>query len=214
MTERYIMEYNMKKLESFRLVEEFAPSKENPRNSEGDFIRGRDGKIYFAYSRYKAETGKYAQDGSNDHAACDIYITSSSDEGESWSEPTLLASAENDFGVHNIMSVSALRQQNGECAFYFMIKENDGTATLGRAFFELIKQFVSECNAGVMFSCIVYVICKVQNFVKNTHISASGRMTGNCVDYFGRNKIRKTLLRHFRTAELMQRLFRHNVVTG
>lgn len=126
----------MKKLESFRLVKEFAPNEENPRNSEGDFIRGRDGKIYFAYSRYKAETGKYAQDGSNDHAACDIYITASSDEGETWSEPTLLASAEKDFGVHNIMSVSALRQKDGECAFYFMIKENDGSSTLGRAFFE------------------------------------------------------------------------------
>ena len=129
------MLYSSKKLESFRLVNELAPSKFNPRNSEGDFLRAKDGKIYFAYSRYSLDPGKYADDTSNDHAPCDIYMISSADEGETWSEPTLLASAK-DFGVSNIMSVSALYQQNGECAFYFMIKELDGSAGYGRAFFE------------------------------------------------------------------------------
>ena len=129
------MKYNSKKLESFRLVHELAPSKYNPRNSEGDFLRGKDGKIYFAYSRYNLDPGKYADDASHDHAPCDIYMISSSDEGETWSEPTLLAAA-SEFGVSNIMSVSGLYQADGECAFYFMIKELDGTAGYGRAFFE------------------------------------------------------------------------------
>jgi len=129
------MRYSTKKLESFRLVHELAPTKYNPRNSEGDFLRGKDGKIYFAYSRYSLDSGKYSEDTSHDHAPCDIYMISSSDEGETWSEPTLLASAK-DFGVSNIMSVSALYQQNSEGAFYFLIKELDGTATYGRAFFE------------------------------------------------------------------------------
>lgn len=138
------MEFNMKKLESFRLVNELAPSKFNPRNSEGDFLRGKDGKIYFAYSRYSLDPGKYAEDGSNDHAPCDIYMISSSDEGESWTEPTLLAAA-SEFGVTNIMSVSGVYQADGECAFYFMIKELDGTATLGRAFFENGRR-VERCD--------------------------------------------------------------------
>ena len=129
------MNYNMKKLESFRLVHELAPSKFNPRNSEGDFLRARDGKIYFAYSRYSVEAGKYDEDTSNDHAPCDIYMIHSSDEGESWSEPTLLASAK-EFGVSNIMSVSGLHQKDGECCFYFLVKELDGTMGYGRAFFE------------------------------------------------------------------------------
>ena len=129
------MKCEFKKLLSFRLVNELAPTKENPRNSEGDFLRGADGRIYFAYSRYHTEVGKYDEDSSNDHAPCDIYMISSSDEGESWTEPALLASAK-EFGVSNIMSVSGMYQQNGECAFYFLVKELDGTMGFGRAFFE------------------------------------------------------------------------------
>ena len=63
-----------------RLIHEFPPSKDNPRNSEGAFLRGKKGEILFAYSRYHG-------DSAHDHAACDIALTVSYDEGESWSEP-------------------------------------------------------------------------------------------------------------------------------
>ena len=108
-----------------RLVHCFPPAPGNPRNSEGAFIRNTRGEILFAYSRYHG-------DSNNDHAACDIAMSVSRDEGESWSEPRIIASA-NTFDVENIMSVSALEQQNGDLAFYFLIKENDCSTTIGRA---------------------------------------------------------------------------------
>ena len=70
-----------------RIVCQIPPSENNPRNSEGAFIRAKNGDILFAYSRY---TGASA----HDHAACDIALIRSSDEGESWSEPKIIARAE------------------------------------------------------------------------------------------------------------------------
>lgn len=110
---------------NIRLVHQFPPTEGNPRNSEGAFIRNDHGDILFAYSRYRGESN-------HDHAACDIALTVSRDEGESWSEERIIAHA-GEFGVQNIMSVSAVRQLGGEIAFYFLIKENDFSTTLGRA---------------------------------------------------------------------------------
>ena len=119
-----------------KLVCQLPPKKNNPRNSEGAFIRAKNGDILFAYSRY---TG----DSTHDHAACDIALIRSSDEGESWSEPEVIAKAEF-FGTKNIMSVSALTQNNGDIGFYFLIKENDFTTTLGRAISSDGESFVCE----------------------------------------------------------------------
>ncbi|MBE6602243.1 MAG: exo-alpha-sialidase [Ruminococcaceae bacterium] len=107
-----------------RLTHQLPPQKDNPRNSEGAFLRGKNGEILFAYSRYHG-------DSSHDHATCNIALIVSHDEGESWSEPRLIARAA-EFGTDNIMSVSAVEQKNGDLAFYFLIKENDLNATLGR----------------------------------------------------------------------------------
>jgi len=87
-------------------------------------MRGKQGEILFAYSRYTGES-------SHDHASCDIALIVSHDEGESWSEPRVIARAA-EFGTDNIMSVSAVEQKNGDLAFYFLIKENDLNSTLGR----------------------------------------------------------------------------------
>lgn len=108
-----------------RLTHQLPPSENNPRNSEGAFLRGKNGEILFAYSRYKGESFL-------DHAACDIALITSDDEGEHWSEPRIIAPAAF-FGTKNVMSVSALAQQNGDLAFYFIIKENSFSTTLGRA---------------------------------------------------------------------------------
>lgn len=107
------------------LLHQLPPTEQNPRNSEGAFMRGKQGEILFAYSRYRGEDF-------HDHAACDIAVISSWDEGRSWSEPRILVPA-SVYGVQNVMSVSALEQNNGELAFYYLIKENDGTTTLGRS---------------------------------------------------------------------------------
>ena len=108
-----------------RLVCNLPPSENNPRNSEGAFLRAPSGEILFAYSAYTGTSG-------NDHAACNIKMIRSSDEGESWSEPEMIAPAAF-FGTENVMSVSALTLSDGALAFYFLIKENDGTSTLGRS---------------------------------------------------------------------------------
>ena len=46
-------EYNITKMIG-RKICDFAPNKENNRNSEGDFLRLKDGSIIFIYSRYGA----------------------------------------------------------------------------------------------------------------------------------------------------------------
>ena len=107
------------------LVHQIPPTPGNPRNSEGAFLRTANGDILFAYSRYHGASN-------HDHAACDIAMIRSRDEGASWSGPEIIAEA-GCFGTTNIMSVSALYQANRELAFYFLIKEPDFSSTLGRA---------------------------------------------------------------------------------
>ena len=108
-----------------KLVWDKAPTEDNGRNSEGSFIRIPDGSIMFAYSRYASKD-------SNDHAVCDIAAIYSKDEGESWSEPVIIAKS-SEYGVKNIMSVSAIYQKDGSIGVYYIIKENDSSSTLGRA---------------------------------------------------------------------------------
>lgn len=118
-----------------RLVHQLPPKEGNPRNSEGAFLRGKQGEILFAYSRYTGES-------CHDHATCDIALIISHDEGETWSDPRIIAPV-SFFGTKNIMSVSALEQKNGDLAFYFLIKENDLSTSIGRAI----------SSDGVNFAC-------------------------------------------------------------
>ena len=122
-----------------KLLHQLPPSENNPRNSEGSFIRGKQGEILFAYSRY---TG----DNWGDDCACDIALISSFDEGRTWSEPRIIATAA-DFGVRNLMSVSALELTDGRISFFFLIKSevNDiSTISLGRTISENGVDFVAE----------------------------------------------------------------------
>ena len=112
------------------------PGGDNPRNSEGDFIRLDDGRILFAYSCYHGSSHL-------DHSPCDIAVIYSADEGESWSEPRIIARAA-DYGVENIMSVSVLRQQDGSIGVYYLIKENSYDTTVGRALSRDGEHFVTE----------------------------------------------------------------------
>ena len=86
----------------------------NPRNGEGTFIRLKDGRIMYTYTRY------YGDDW-HDHTIANIYVTYSSDEGETWSEPALLIAK--DGKAENIMSPSMVRLNNGDLGIVYLRKE-------------------------------------------------------------------------------------------
>ncbi len=91
-----------------------APSKDNPRNSEGDFIRLADGRILFVYTRFSS--------GGSDHDQADLVSRVSADAGQTWSsEDELLVANEGDW---NVMSVSLLRLADGRIAFFYLRKNS------------------------------------------------------------------------------------------
>ncbi|WP_236974181.1 exo-alpha-sialidase [Membranihabitans maritimus] len=103
---------NPKKLfsqNSEKVVLELLSDSTNPRNSEGDFIPLRDGRILFAYTKFT--------ESSSDHAPAEIMGRFSSDNGNTWTaEDELIVECEGD---QNVMSVSFLRLENGNiCLFY------------------------------------------------------------------------------------------------
>ena len=86
------------------------PTKKNPRNGEGDFIRLPDGRIMFAYSEY------YTTE-MDDHAPSQITAVFSSDEGESFGDRRVLVAPSE--GVLNRMCVSLLKMQNGDIGMFY-----------------------------------------------------------------------------------------------
>lgn len=87
------------------------PSKENPRNSEGDIIELKDGRLCLIYTHF---TG-----GSGDHAAADIAMRISDDGGKSWNDDVIIVQHP---GGLNVMSVSLLRLANGQIALFYLRK--------------------------------------------------------------------------------------------
>ena len=96
-----------------KLIRDFAPDSTNFRNSEGDFIRLSDGRIMFVYTRY----GK----GDGDGDSADLYAAFSSDNGDSFSDGTLIFPRER-VEADNIMSVTLRRMKNGDIGMYFLKK--------------------------------------------------------------------------------------------
>ena len=90
------------------------PGPGNPRNSEGDFIQLKDGRIMFVYTRF---TG-----GGSDHAQAHLAARFSNDDGRTWTakDKTVLS---NEGGL-NIMSVSLLRLHNGDVALFYLRKNS------------------------------------------------------------------------------------------
>ena len=98
------------------MVLELMYSPGNPRNSEGSFVTLKDGRILFAYSRYRGN-----EDWA-DHAIADITARLSEDGGRTWSvEDRLLVANEGDC---NVMSASLLRLQDGRIALFYLRKNN------------------------------------------------------------------------------------------
>jgi hypothetical protein len=99
-----------------RILSLLPPAPGNPRNTEGDFLPLRDGRILFAYTKF---TG-----GGGDHATAHIAARYSSDLGATWTanDVTLLANE----GAMNVMSVSFVRlKQSRRIAFFYLRKDSD-----------------------------------------------------------------------------------------
>ena len=82
---------------------------DNPRNSEGDFITLKDGRILFIYTHY---TGQSGADWGNAYLASRF----SSDNGKTWSKESKIEVQQE--GVNNVMSVSMVRLLNGSIALF------------------------------------------------------------------------------------------------
>ena len=99
---------------------ELKTSENNPRNSEGDFAFLPDGRILFAYSKYRSGTG-------DDDDPCDIAGMISSDKGRTFTElPELLARA-SEHNTVNIMNVSLEVLKDGTVCLFYLVKNSDGS---------------------------------------------------------------------------------------
>ena len=95
---------------------DLVPGPLRTRNSEGDLIRLRDGRILFAYTRFTGGTGQ-------DHDAADIVARESADGGRTWSsEDRVLVRNE---GGQNVMEASFLRMGDGSIGLFYLRKNGD-----------------------------------------------------------------------------------------
>ncbi|HWI56624.1 MAG TPA: sialidase family protein [Bacillota bacterium] len=98
----------------FRVALELKPGADNPRNSEGDFIQLKDGRVLFIYTRFTS--------GSADHARADLACRESTDGGQTWTSRDRIVIT-ND-GGQNIMSVSLLRLATGRIGLFYLRKNS------------------------------------------------------------------------------------------
>jgi Neuraminidase (sialidase) len=99
-----------------KVVLKLEPGPNNLRNSEGDFISLKDGRIFFIYSHF---TGTSSSDSAPAYLAGRV----SSDGGKTWaSEESKIVKRE---GKINSMSVSLLRLQNGQIALFYLRKNSE-----------------------------------------------------------------------------------------
>ncbi len=85
-------------------------SDENLRNSEGDIIELKDGRLLLAWSKFV---------GRSDHATADIAAKFSNDKGLTWGEEFII---QENIGKQNVMSISFLRLRSGKILFFFLQK--------------------------------------------------------------------------------------------
>ncbi len=90
------------------------PGPNNPRNSEGDFIELRDGRVLFVYSHFHG--------GGGDHSAAYLAGRYSSDGGSTWTEEDVLVVPNE--GDWNVMSVSLLRLACGKITLFYLRKNS------------------------------------------------------------------------------------------
>lgn len=91
------------------------PQEGNPRNSEGDFIRLKNGKILFIYTHFTSGTG--------DNASAHLAGRYSDDNGKTWTKEDVIILPNE--GSMNIMSVSLIRLESGEIALFYLRKNSE-----------------------------------------------------------------------------------------
>ena len=97
------------------VVLKLLPGTNNPRNSEGDFITLKDGKILLIYSHFSSTSG-------SDFGNAFLASRYSTDKGKTWSmEDQLIVKQEGDM---NVMSVSLLRLKNGAISLFYVRKNS------------------------------------------------------------------------------------------
>ncbi len=84
----------------------------NARNSEGDIVELKDGRLLLAWSKFS---------GRADHASAVIAAKISNDNGRTWEDDYVL---QENVGDRNVMSVSFLRLDSGEILFFYAIKNS------------------------------------------------------------------------------------------
>ena len=101
-------------------AEDVTRSTGNPRNSEGSFLRLRDGRIAFAYSRYRGNSA-------DDHAYAEIAAVFSSDDGETFGDERILVRPrlEEQYDETNCMSVTLMRLGNGDVGLFYLLKRHN-----------------------------------------------------------------------------------------
>ncbi len=95
---------------------ELPPGPGNPRNSEGDFVQLKDGRILYIYTRFNGKDG-------GDHSAAELAARWSSDRGETWTTEDRIV-VKNDGGM-NVMSVSLLRTASGRIGLFYLLKNSE-----------------------------------------------------------------------------------------
>lgn len=97
------------------IVLRLTPSADNPRNSEGDFIKLNGGQILFIYTRFYG--------GSGDHSQALLASRISTDKGKTWSKEDKIELSNE--GNLNVMSVSLMRLADGRIALFYLRKNSD-----------------------------------------------------------------------------------------
>ena len=83
----------------------------NPRNSEGSFVKLKDGSILYIYTRYHGNSW-------DDAATADLVAIKSQNGGKTWSDYTTVRKNK----AQNVMSVSLQRLQDGRIMLMFLEK--------------------------------------------------------------------------------------------
>ncbi len=106
--------YRVKQVSGVEKIRLLPPGPGNDRNSEGDFIRLKDGRVLFVYTHF---TG-----GGSDHAAGHLAGRFSSDGGRTWTSEDVVIVPQS--GGFNDMSVSLLRLRDGRIALFYVRKNS------------------------------------------------------------------------------------------
>lgn len=116
-----------------------APKQDNPRNGEGTFLKLRDGRIMYAYSRYRGNKW-------DDDCMADISAIFSEDEGNTWKNERIIVE-HTDYAI-NCMCPSLIRLSNGDIGLLVLRKTNGTKCSI----FEFFRS-TDECKSWESSVC-------------------------------------------------------------